>query len=108
MDKSTVIKAIDFFEKRLLDNGIKLSKIILFGSYANGNAANDSDVDIIVVSSDFDGKDIFERALLTKDAEILTVKNFLIPMDIIMMSPREYENETICGEVIYDNPKIAA
>ena len=55
MDKSTVIKAIDFFEKHLLDNGIKLSKIILFGSYANGNADHESDIDLVVVSNDFDG-----------------------------------------------------
>lgn len=108
MDKNPVIKAIKFFEKCLIEKGIKLSKIILFGSHANGNANNESDIDIIIVSNDFDGKDIFKRAILTKEAEILNIKNFLIPLDIITLSSIEYENETITGEIMYDNSQKAA
>jgi len=35
MDKNTVLTAINFFEKCLTQKGINISKIILFGSYAN-------------------------------------------------------------------------
>ena len=35
MDKNIVITAIKFFKKCLTKKGINISKIILFGSYAN-------------------------------------------------------------------------
>jgi len=37
-----------------------------------------SDVDIIIISDDFQGKNIFERARLTKEAEIMTLKKFKV------------------------------
>lgn len=38
-------------------------KIILFGSYARNEADEYSDVDILVVSNNFQKEDLFERAL---------------------------------------------
>lgn len=108
MDKNTVITAINFFEKCLTDKGINISKIILFGSYANGTPDHESDIDLVIISNDFDGKNIFERAKLTKEAEILTIKKFLIPLDILTLSNKEFETQSINGEIIYDNIKKAA
>jgi len=108
MDKNTVINAINYFEKCLTDKGINISKIILFGSYANGTPNHESDIDLVIISNDFDGKNIFERASLTKEAEILTIKKFLIPLDIITISDKEFETQSINGEIIYDNMKKAA
>ncbi len=108
MDKNTVIAAINFFEKCLTDKGINISKIILFGSYANGTPDSESDIDIVIISNDFDGKNIFERASLTKEAEILTIKKFLIPLDILTLSNNEFETQSINGEIIFDNMKKAA
>ena len=108
MDKNTVITAINFFEKCLTDKGINISKIILFGSYANGTPDHESDIDLVIISNDFDGKNIFERATLTKEAEILTIKKYLIPLDIITLSDKEFESQSINGEIIYDKTKKAA
>ena len=108
MDKNTVITAINFFEKCLTDKGINISKIILFGSYANGTPDHESDIDLVIISNDFDGKNIFERANLTKEAEILTIRKYLIPLDIITLSNKEFETQSINGEIIYDNMKKAA
>jgi len=33
--------------------GIKPQKILLYGSYASGNAREDSDIDVIIISEDF-------------------------------------------------------
>jgi uncharacterized protein len=41
--------------------GIRPEKIILYGSYAKGTAREDSDIDLIIVSPDFSGKDLRER-----------------------------------------------
>lgn len=85
-----VIEAIRFFEKCLKEKGLKVSKIILFGSQVKGKTSEGSDVDILIISEDFQGKDIFERARLTKDAEILTLKKFMMPLDI---ASEEFESK---------------
>ena len=108
MAEKTVVEAIKFLEKCLKEKGLNISKIILFGSQAKGESTEESDIDILIVSNDFHDKDIFERAMLTKDAEIMTIKKFMIPLDIITMTPEELERETSLiaeyvkdGEIIY-------
>ncbi len=36
-----------------LSNEIQITKVILFGSYAKGNAVDDSDIDVAIESPDF-------------------------------------------------------
>jgi len=47
---------------------------------------------------------------MTKDAEIRTIKKFMVPLDIITMTQEEYENKDSLmagyahkGEIIYEN-----
>lgn len=94
MAKRTIKKVINFLAKCLRDKGLNISKIIVFGSYAHGKTTEESDVDIVIVSDDFKGKNIFERAKLTKEAEIMTIKRFLVPLDILTMTPKELETGT--------------
>ena len=106
MAKRKAIEATKFFEKYLVDSGLNISKIILFGSQAKGKQTKESDIDVIIISDDFRNKDIFERADITKDAEIKTIKKFLIPFDIVTLTPEEFENSLFFeyakkGEVIY-------
>lgn len=92
MAKSKVIKAIKFLEQCLRESRLTFSKVVLFGSYAKGRATKESDIDIVIISDNFKGKNIFKRAEMTKDAEIKTIKKFLIPLDILTMTPEEWEN----------------
>lgn len=108
MDKGTILDAVAFLEECLVEKGVSVSKIILFGSQARGQADRESDVDIAIISEDFHGKDIFERAALTKEAEIMTIRKFMMPFDIVTLTPREFENEVSLiseyvrnGEVLY-------
>ncbi len=94
MSKSKVIKAIKFMERCLKGKRLNVKKIILFGSQITGKATKESDIDIVIISEDFRGKNIFERAELTKEAEIMTIKKFMIPLDIITLTPDEFESET--------------
>lgn len=91
MVKGRILEAVKFLEKSLRDGGGHIRKIILFGSHAHGTGREDSDVDVVIVSEDFRNKDIFERALLTKEAEVMTLKKFMIPFDIITLTPEEFE-----------------
>jgi predicted nucleotidyltransferase len=92
MAKNKAIAAVRYFEERLKAKNVRISKIILFGSQARGKASRGSDIDIVVVSRDFGKKDIYKRLELIKDAEIATIKKFMIPLDVIMMTPEEFKS----------------
>ena len=94
MAKSKAIAAIQFFEERLSARNVSVSRIILFGSQADGKVSAESDVDILLISKDFKNKSIFKRLVMIKDAEIATIKKFMIPLDIVMMTPEEFESGT--------------
>ena len=49
------------YKKSLTTLGINTEKVILYGSYAYDKAGEGSDIDLIVVSSDFEDKNIRER-----------------------------------------------
>lgn len=92
MAKSKAVAAVRYFEERLKTKNVNVSKIILFGSQARGSASVGSDVDIVLVSKDFGRKNIYQRLEMIKDAEIATIKKFMIPFDIIMMTPEEFRS----------------
>jgi len=108
MVKNSVIEALGFMNNCLKERGLHITKIILFGSYARRQNTGESDIDIVIVSKDFQDRDIFERARLTKDAEIMTIRKYMIPLDIITLTPEELEDENSLiagyakeGEVVY-------
>jgi predicted nucleotidyltransferase len=109
MVKKSTLKAVAFMKERLQQTGVNVQKIIVFGSQANGKDKAGSDIDIIVISNDFKNKDIFKRARLTKEAEIMTIRKFMIPLDIVTMTPEELADDKSllsdyarAGEVIYE------
>jgi predicted nucleotidyltransferase len=104
--ESKAIRAIKFFKQRLEDKKLKISRIILFGSQAEGNVSAESDVDVVLLSEDFQNKNIFERLELIKEAEIAAIKKFMIPLDIIMMTPEEFERGTSLVSEYARNGKV--
>jgi predicted nucleotidyltransferase len=92
MVDAKVLEAVNFFRAVVTKNGIHIHDLILFGSSGSGMASPQSDIDVAIVSSDFAGKDIFERALMTKDAEIQTVRKFRVALDILTLTPEEYQD----------------
>lgn len=112
MDKRTVITAIGCLKDILLAQGLRLGRIILFGSRIRGDEQEESDIDLLVISEDFAGKNIFERAALTKNAEITAMKQFQVPFDIITLTEDEFENGGSLfaqfaedGEIVYQKPE---
>jgi uncharacterized protein len=94
MAQEEVRIVIEFFTQRLLEQNVNVSRIILLGSHAAGPPGTESDVGVVIVSEDFRKKNIFRRIELIKDAEIQTIKKFLVPLDVIVMTPEEYNNRT--------------
>jgi len=92
MVDAKVLEAVTFFGAVARKNGIHIHDLIVFGSFGRGTASPHSDIDIAIVSADFAGRDIFERALLTKDAEIQTVRKFRVALDVLTLTPEEYRD----------------
>jgi len=63
--KKPEMQKIYKFVQLLKQQGVNVSKVILFGSYAKGKAGPDSDIDIVVVSAQF-GKDTAEEMMLLR------------------------------------------
>ncbi len=104
MDKATVIKIIDQFYQGLKARGIKPQKVILYGSYASGANAEGSDIDIIVVSDDFIGKDYWERIDILSD----TIYEIFAPIEAVAMTQEEWDRNDLFvtdfarnGEVLF-------
>lgn len=69
-------------------------KIVLFGSYARGEANPDSDIDLLVVMP-------VEGSKREKAVEIgVALHNIKIPKDIIVTTPEEFEwKKDVCGTI---------
>ena len=100
MDKKTVTAIADFLKAELLQKGVKLSGVALFGSQLFGKSNPYSDIDLIIVSDNFRNKNIFERSEITMDAEIKALKKFQVQMDIFKMTDKEF-NQSIQNKRFY-------
>ena len=95
MDKTTIKEIILYLKDLLIKNGINVDSIALFGSGLTDEMKEDSDIDIIIISIDFKNKDIFERSQMTMKPEIATLKKYKISMNVINLSPEEYNESKV-------------
>ena len=72
------------------ERAIPVESVRFFGSHPQGAAQEESDVDILLVSPAFEGKDIFQRAVMTKGIHRVLVKRFKVPFDIVFCSVSEW------------------
>jgi hypothetical protein len=55
MAEEAVIAAVKWYLAELPALGIHATRAVLFGSYARGQAGEDSDIDLVVIAPEFDG-----------------------------------------------------
>lgn len=84
----------DTLERLLIERNVTPAKMILFGSRVKGNTNKDSDIDIIVLSKSFEGKDVFERIKMVKGLHRELVKEWMFPVDIMYYSLSEWNKGT--------------
>ena len=77
------------YVKVLASQGIRVEKIILFGSQASGTARDDSDIDIVVISSDLKKFDFPERLSFLSRATL----HIPAPLEVIGYTPEEIEGK---------------
>lgn len=63
MVRREIIEILKKFQKAIKKKGIRVEKIILYGSHTMSKFHKDSDIDVAVISPDF-GKDRFEEGVM--------------------------------------------
>ena len=97
MDKKEyeqIIKKLRELLKKLSQElPVKINRGILFGSYARGEAEEESDLDLILVSESFRGLNYLERINQLLDLEWKLIDALDKPFDLLFYSPEEWERE---------------
>lgn len=82
---------IELMARRVAAASSSPSKVILIGSYARGDATEDSDIDLVVLQREFADKASEYRRLI---AEIHTVA---FNVDLILMREEDFEWKSLVG-----------
>ena len=93
MDQRRVTVIIQYLTEKLQKSGVNTDSVHLFGSYTNGTASEESDIVIAVISPDFRGFQFSKRFHLLGSALISTIRKYQVPIDIIPLTPEEFEHE---------------
>jgi predicted nucleotidyltransferase len=87
MGKAAVLKIIGQFKDALEKKGIRIERIVLYGSYAAGTQREDSDIDLVVISDNFLGLGYWQRIDLLSAAIYEVFK----PIEAVAMTRTEWE-----------------
>ncbi len=93
MDKGSALDSLNNFRLALESKGIRIHRLLLFGSHAQGKAHEGSDIDVLVISDDFSGKDYWERIDILSEA----IYEVFEPIEAVALTIGEWER----GESIF-------
>ena len=103
MGKKDVLNILLRFKESLERNHIHVDRLILFGSWAKGTQQEGSDIDVVVISQDFENKDYWARINILSEA----IYQVFQPIEAVAMTPQEWDSKEspVCefakqGEVI--------
>lgn len=88
LNKSEINRIITLFKNKLEQEDVTFQRIILFGSYATGNAHIDSDIDVAVVLPFSISNNAREKI---KDI-IWWAKQINVKLEPHILSPNDFEN----------------
>jgi len=88
VDKAAVLNIVRLLGKYFCEDGFTDVRLVLFGSWANGTGSLDSDIDLVVISTDFENKGFWERIDMMVPAQV----KLLQPFDLVAMTPSEWES----------------
>lgn len=95
---SEVRKILAAYKAELSKHGVRVSRMLLYGSYAKGNAKAYSDIDVVVISADL------EKYPVLKRQEFLSQRTIPInaPLEVIGYTPKEFRSSkrTIFGRIL--------
>ncbi len=100
MDKK-ITKTLKGFKSALEAEGIKVNRIILFGSYAKRRPRRESDIDVAIISENFKGMNLLRR--LETIGLALAKARIMEPIEAIGYTEEEFASKgegTFIGEEV--------
>lgn len=88
MDQQILV-ALTKMKGALEAGGIRVKKLIVFGSHAEGRATPDSDIDVAIISDDFEGMSLLER--LEAIGGIFASARIMEPIESLPWTEQELE-----------------
>ena len=89
MDQNEVLTVLSAFRAALDRRGVADARLVLYGSYAQGNARDESDIDVVVISETFEGLSFWDRTDVLARA---TLEVWGEPIEAVALTPSEWEN----------------
>ncbi len=89
MGQETVLTTVKKFKNALESIDIRVDQLILFGSQAEGTAREDSDIDLVVISTSFTNKSYWERINILSDA----IYQVFAPIEASAFTPDEWNSK---------------
>jgi len=87
----------------LRTQGIDIIEAFLFGSYANGNYTELSDIDIAVISDSFEGRRFFDKNKIRKATLAVSAK-----IEVIPFNPKDFTSDNpFAKEIMETGIRIA-
>lgn len=100
------VKTIRIFLQNIKKT-FKPQKILLFGSRARGDALEESDFDLVIVSEKFEGMHEYDRMV-----SVYALKREPVSVDIICLTPAEFRERShelsVIGEAAKEGIEITA
>ncbi|MEW6685786.1 MAG: nucleotidyltransferase domain-containing protein [Candidatus Edwardsbacteria bacterium] len=90
MDKK-IAETLKEFKSVLEAKGIKVYRLILFGSYATGKTRRQSDIDIAIISESFKGMNLLQR--LETIGLILAKARIMEPIEALGYTKEEFASK---------------
>lgn len=114
MVNSEISSIIETITSLFESNKMVLNQLVLFGSYAQNNQTEESDIDLIIVSSDFRKDTYSKRIDKVLGLNWTLVKKLKKPFDVILYSDAEWENSEFLlireakkyGKILYKNQMV--
>lgn len=101
---SEIQRIVNEYRDELEKHNIRITKVILYGSYAKGTPKPYSDIDLVIISPDL------ARFAPLKRQELLSqwTMNIDAPLEIIGYTPQEFKRatHTIFGQIIRETGKL--
>jgi predicted nucleotidyltransferase len=83
-------KVIEDLRAALESNGISVKKLVLYGSRSRDSTDRFSDIDLVIVSTDFCGKDYWERVQIVSPL----IPRSAYAVEPLLVTPQEWEEES--------------
>jgi predicted nucleotidyltransferase len=96
---------ITIYIRNLESLGISVQKVVMFGSHAKGTFKKDSDIDIAVISKEFEKMGLWDRAKYLGRA----ARGISYPIEAIGFSPsqvKKIEQGTILDEITRNGVEV--